>query len=1075
MCWRSRKPGITAGHFRRWLHIDEDAIGPSSKQLHLISGEFFYGTDLLRRSASERRQEDEDMEGLKTLQPDTSAPAFEIQASQKNRRPSSSGKLLQLTPLWEHIVKNQRIPPEIDKDVLFAELAARLCDLEWEVRGHALRVLVDLIPVMELSELDRYMMPVLLKELTCNLGHPALSVRKGALDTLGVYLNHSADPETVLRNIVVEGLEKQTSSSAVKGNVAMGVILSIPSLVSPLLTPKNGIVLISQTGLIHLVSALSKKLVQDTYQEQSLKTLVRIREMVGEARFDRFLEGFHPQCKKDFDILCQVYDVRMHLGDSGIDLHVPVPAEDSLFKDTGSNTGHGYWSDGSSPAASPLSISPEDTVFRDQNQNLIFVGDKSSSSENVADSPNSPKDDNTGSMNPMNELHHLTRTETEKYEREDIFVGEEIMENGFGKRQTFTEETAGIQGIISDRSCAGEEDEEEEKLLVEIEERAVSLLENKEYEEEAVTVMEGDALEEEALNFSRVVLETEIKFNEDAAIMMTILEEGDVLRREESNPDEIGSVDQGETAVYAKDFETGGEDEGYRLYNNNFVMKVLTDDEDYNDDDDVAVPDQPFRRTPRRVRFGGEMVMMRTPDSDENTVDQQDGDSNPPLFAEEGEVSGVCPEAHNGSTEGKAGGDAIEAVITDTSHLSTVCTTENLLAESSRQEAVQCLRDDTLGESIRQSILQDTVEGVTHSTVLEDSGRDSTGFRWEETVIVEIKDGSVDSTGRGSVQDLIEISRRGSVQDTKQDSVESIELGSGGIGMRKSTQNCLENTSSYSHQALTEDSVESVKSADVKDGTGMSLGDGRRGCVQDRRQDLAETVVHDAQRRCIETGRKISVKEARMDYRRSGCTRDTGYSTGTVGQEGIQEIKQGSIEEILFGATGNFGRKKEEMRFVQQSHIPLPIAPARNKPKDHKRRSCLYRKRQMLDSETSTDTQQQSLDHSDGAENKQDYGESVKGVRSEAAACVGGRACCGQNWEELGIVTQSVLDDLHDQVRCADLQFNVFKHSSKCTYWLPEHWAFSAHSVFIFRLSLTLNTYFFPLNSINRLVAQFFL
>jgi hypothetical protein len=922
------------------------------------------------------------MEGLKTLQPDTSPSAFEIQASQKNQRPSSSGKLLQLTPLWEYVVKNQRIPPEIDKDVLFAELAARLCDLEWEVRGHALRVLVDLIPVMELSELDRYMMPVLLKELTYNLGHSALSVRKGALDTLGVYLNHSADPETVLRNIVVEGLENQTSSSAMKGNIAMGVILSIPSLVSPLLTPKNGIVLVSQTGLTHLVSALSKKLVQDTYQEQSLKTLVRIREMVGEARFDRFLEGFHPQCKKDFDILCQVYDVRMHLGDSGIDLHVPIPAQDSLFKGTRPNTGHGYWSNGSSPAASPLSISPEDTVFRDQNQNLIFVGDKSSSSENVADSPISPKDGNTGGINSMNEVDHLTRTEAENYELDNTFDGEGIMEDGFGKRQTFSEEAAGIQGIICDRIYA--EDEEGEKLQVEIEERAVSLLDSKDYEEEAVTMIEGDSLDEEALNFSRVVLETEIKFNEDA-IMMTILEEGNILQREGLNPDETGSVDQDKATVYVKDIGTRRDDEGCRVYNNNFVMKVLTDDEDYNDDDDVAVPDQPFRRTPRRVRFGGEMVMMRTPDSEENTVDQQDGDHNPPRVNEDGKLSCGSPEGHNGSAEENAGGGAIQAVITDTSGFSTLCTKENLLPESSRQEAIQCSRDDTLGESRRQWIVQGTVEDVTHSTMLEDAGQNFSAFRREDTVIIDVKHNSLDGTRRGSVHDSVEAPHRGSVQESKQDSLEIIQLGSGGVGMRKSAQDCSNNTSCDSLQASTQYSVENGISVSVKDGTRESLGDGRCGCVR---------------------------------------------GTESVGQERVQDRKQGSVEETLCGATGDVGHKNEEILSARQSHIPLPITPAKSKPKDHKRRSALYRKRQnVLDSETSTDTLQQSSDQAECTRDKQDYGESVNESRSGANACVGGRECSCQNWEELGIVTQSVLDDLHDQVSSADLQFNVVKHS----------------------------------------------
>ena len=1032
MCWRSRKPGITGGQFRRWLHIDEDTIVPSNKQLHLISGEFFYGTHLLRRSASERRQEYEAMEGLKTLQPDTSPPAFEIQASQKNQRPNSSGKLLQLTPLWEYIVKNQRIPPEIDKDVLFAELAARLCDLEWEVRGHALRVLVDLIPVMELSELDRYMMPVLLKELTFNLGHSALSVRKGALDTLGVYLNHSADPEKVLRNIIVEGLENQTPSSAVKGNIAMGVILSIPSLVSPLLTPKNGIVLVSQTGLIHLVSALSKKLVQDTYQEQSLKTLVRIREMVGEARFDRFLEGFHPQCKKDFDILCQAYDVRMHLGDSGIDLHVPVTAEDPLCKGTSSNTGHGYWSDGSSPAASPVSISPDDTVLRDQNQNLVFVGDKSSSSENVADSPPCTKNDSTGGINKINKMTRLTRTEAQDYEGDNNFDGEGIMKNDLGRRQMFSE-TAGIQGIICDRSYADEE-EEEEKIQVEIEERKLSVLENKEREGEMVTLSEGDVLDERALNFSRVVLETEIKFNEDAAIMMTILEEGNMLRREEMNLDEIGSVDQEEVTLYATDTGTGRDDEGYRVYNNDFVMKVLTDDEDYNDDDDVAVPDQPFRRTPRRVRFGGEMVMMRTPDSEETTVDQQDGDRNPPGISVDGDVSIGYPEGHNGSTEQSAGGGAIRAVITDTSRDSTLCTTETLLPESARQEAIQCSRDDTLCELKRWSIVEE-IGDVTHSTMLEDSGQNCTAFMGEDTVIIDTKHHSLDGKERSSIQDSTERPLRGSVQESKQDSVENIQLGSGGVGMKKSTQDSSDNTSCRSLQASIQDSVVNGKSASVKDGKRESLGDGTYGCAQGTRHDLTESVrqettIQDAQQRCVENGRNSSVKEARtevLDYRRCGCVRDfRPDSTDSTGHGRAQYEKQDSVEETLYGATGDFGHKQEETRSVQQSHIPLPITPARNKPKDHKRRSALYRKRQkVLDSETSNDTLQQSSDQAESTRDEQDYGQSVNEARTGTTACEGGRECSGQNWEELGIVTQSVLDDLHDQVRFAYLKLKV--------------------------------------------------
>lgn len=45
---------------------------------------------------------------------------------------------------------------------------------------------------------------------------------------------------------------------------------------------------------------------------------------------------------------------------------------------------------------------------------------------------------------------------------------------------------------------------------------------------------------------------------------------------------------------------------------NSGIVRVLTDDSEQ--DDDI------HRRTPRRVRFGGEIVKMRTPDSDSNTT-----------------------------------------------------------------------------------------------------------------------------------------------------------------------------------------------------------------------------------------------------------------------------------------------------------------------------------------------------------------------------------------------------------------------------------------------------------------------
>jgi hypothetical protein len=383
------------------------------------------------------------------------------------------------------------------------------------------------------------------------------------------------------------------------------------------------------------------------------------------------------------------------------------------------------------------------------------------------------------------------------------------------------------------------------------------------------------------------------------------------------------------------------------------------------------------------------------------------------------------------SAEVREGGGAIQAVITDTSRDSTLCTAGNLLPESSRQEAIQCSRDDALREFKRWSIEVDTGD-VAHNTLLEDSGQNCAAYRGEDVVLIETKHDSLDGTGRGSIQDSIERPLRGSVGEAKQESVVDIQLGSGGIGMRKSTQDCSDSTSCHSLQASIQDSVVNGKSASAKGGTRESLGDGTYGSVQGAKHISTESVGQETevQQRCVENGRNSLVKEARtelLDYQRRGCVRNIRHdSTESLGRGRAQYENQGSVEGTLYGATGDIRQKKEETHPEQQSHIPLPITPARNKPKDHKRRSSLYRNRQkVLDSESSNDTLQRSSDQVECKRDEQDYGQSVNEARKVATVCVGGRECSYQNWEELGIVTQSVLDDLHDQVRLADFKLNV--------------------------------------------------
>lgn len=82
----------------------------------------------------------------------------------------------------------------------FVEISERLRDPEWEVRQHALRVLMDVLPTLNADAVDKIMQSVV-PELINNLGHPAPAVRKGALDTLRVYLVHSPNRDSMVKNV----------------------------------------------------------------------------------------------------------------------------------------------------------------------------------------------------------------------------------------------------------------------------------------------------------------------------------------------------------------------------------------------------------------------------------------------------------------------------------------------------------------------------------------------------------------------------------------------------------------------------------------------------------------------------------------------------------------------------------------------------------------------------------------------------------------------------------------------------------------------------------------------------------
>lgn len=208
-----------------------------------------------------------------------------------------NSSVLQLTPLWEHIIRTKSLPENVNENEMFKEIAERLKGPEWQVRQHALRVLVDVLIVMG-PQCDQFMSAAI-SPLVENLGHSAPAVRKGALDALKVYMTETAMPETVMLEIISLGMDRKCIKEQLDDRVCIGVMLSIPSLLhTTISSPKQTFVLRAA------IDALTVKMIQVTYQEIALKILVRIREMIGVREFSIYIaHGAY----KEFELLCNVY------------------------------------------------------------------------------------------------------------------------------------------------------------------------------------------------------------------------------------------------------------------------------------------------------------------------------------------------------------------------------------------------------------------------------------------------------------------------------------------------------------------------------------------------------------------------------------------------------------------------------------------------------------------------------------------------------------------------------------------------------------------------------------------------
>lgn len=204
--------------------------------------------------------------------------------------------VLQLTPLWEHVLQTGRLPAGLGHAELYAEFVERLRDPEWQVRQHALRVLADVLAVVqtaasvhtgeasasaaEAASAAMQHFGVLVRPLVENLGHAAPAIRRGSLDVLCAHLAVARRPHAVVEEAIRIGMKQPmpqqpqpsgvaamptaAREAAVASRLCAGVMLALPALVR---TQRGAARAGARRQLAQMaVRALCERMTEITYQ-----------------------------------------------------------------------------------------------------------------------------------------------------------------------------------------------------------------------------------------------------------------------------------------------------------------------------------------------------------------------------------------------------------------------------------------------------------------------------------------------------------------------------------------------------------------------------------------------------------------------------------------------------------------------------------------------------------------------------------------------------------------------------------------------------------------------------------------
>jgi hypothetical protein len=127
-----------------------------------------------------------------------------------------------LENLLDLVRRNGGRLPFDNKKRIFMGLALALNDSHWDVRHHCTSFIREVIPQLgsEGSELDECMSAIL-PQLVCNIGDSKVTVRRDAIQTIHVYMQHTRNMQLVFRALVSHGID--SADSRIRKEVITGL------------------------------------------------------------------------------------------------------------------------------------------------------------------------------------------------------------------------------------------------------------------------------------------------------------------------------------------------------------------------------------------------------------------------------------------------------------------------------------------------------------------------------------------------------------------------------------------------------------------------------------------------------------------------------------------------------------------------------------------------------------------------------------------------------------------------------------------------------------------------------------